>query len=383
MLNNQKELFLLPDDVTYLNGAFMSPLLKSTVDIGHQAILQKSTPFQITQNDFFEIPRQLKQSFAELVDVPDYQNIAIIPSASYGMAIVTNNITIKKGQEILLIKDQFSSHVYAWRELAKEQEGSIITVDPPNTFEHRGKKWNQQILDAINKNTAVVAISILLWTDGTLFDIAAIRAKTKYYGAKLILDGTQAIGAMPFSVHQIQPDALIVAGYKWLMGPYSTGVAYFSDEFCDGKPIEENWINRAHSQDFSRLSHYQDEYQPKAARFSVGESSNFALNPMLNDGIRQLIRWQPSRIQAYCHSISAAAIDSLREMGFFVEDSQYRGHHLLGLYLPENKSLDKLKAKLAENKIYVSFRQQAIRVSPNVYNSVEDFERLVQVIREV
>jgi len=167
------------------------------------------------------------------------------------------------------------------------------------------------------------------------------------------------------------------------MGPYSTGVAYFSDEFCDGKPIEENWINRAHSQDFSRLSHYQDEYQPKAARFSVGESSNFALNPMLNDGIRQLIRWQPSRIQAYCHSISAAAIDSLREMGFFVEDSQYRGHHLLGLYLPENKSLDKLKAKLAENKIYVSFRQQAIRVSPNVYNSVEDFERLVQVIREV
>ncbi|HHB79677.1 MAG TPA: aminotransferase class V-fold PLP-dependent enzyme, partial [Saprospiraceae bacterium] len=311
MLKNQKDLFLLPDDVTYLNGAFMSPLLKSSVEIGHQALLQKSTPFQISQSDFFDIPKRLKQSFAELVDIPDYRNVAIIPSVSYGIANVTNNITLKKGKEIVLIKDQFSSHVYAWRELAKNQGGKIITVNPPDSFVNRGKQWNQKILDAINENTAVVAISILLWTDGTRFDIAAIRDKTKHFGAQLILDGTQAIGVMPFSVREIQPDALIVGGYKWLMGPYSTGVAYYSDEFCDeGKPIEENWINRANSQDFSNLSHYQDEYQPKAGRFSVGESSNFALNPMLNDGIRQLIRWQPARIQDYCKNISTKAIDS-------------------------------------------------------------------------
>ncbi len=382
MLKNQKSLFLLPDDVTYLNGAFMSPLLKTSVEIGHQAILQKSTPFNISADDFFEIPKQLKQNFAQLADIPDYQNVAIIPSASYGMATVTNNINLQKGQEIVLIKDQFSSHVYAWRELAKKQEGKIITVSPPDSFVHRGKRWNEQILNAINKKTAVVAISILLWTDGTLFDIAAIREKTKHFGAKLILDGTQAIGAMPFSVREIQPDALIVAGYKWLMGPYSTGVAYYSDEFCDGKPLEENWINRANSQDFSRLSHYQDDYQPKAGRFSVGESSNFALNPMLNDGIKQLIQWQPNNIQDYCQRISTGAIDSLREMGVFVEDDAYRGHHLFGLYLPESKSLDRIKAKLTENKIYVSYRQQAIRVSPNVYNRQEDLEQLVQVIRE-
>jgi len=75
----------------------------------------------------------------------------------------------------------------------------------------------------------------------------------------LIIDGIQSIGTLPFSVKEIQPDALICAGYKWLLGPYSIGLAYYSDTFANGFPIEENWINRKNSEDFGGLVNYEPE----------------------------------------------------------------------------------------------------------------------------
>jgi selenocysteine lyase/cysteine desulfurase len=119
------------------------------------------------------------------------------------------------------------------------------------------------------------------WADGTLFDLVAIRKKAHSLGAKLIIDGTQSVGALPFSVQEIQPDALICAGYKWLMGPYSIGMAYYADSFNDGQPLEYNWINRLNSEDYSQLVNYQDSYKPKADKYSVGESSNFNLPPVV------------------------------------------------------------------------------------------------------
>ena len=72
---------------------------------------------------------------------------------------------------------------------------------------------------------------------------------------------------------EIQPDALVCAGYKWLMGPYGSGLAYYGKYFDQGKPIEESWINRKGSDDFSNLINYQEEYAKYAKRYSVGPVS--------------------------------------------------------------------------------------------------------------
>ena len=87
-------------------------------------------------------------------------------------------------------------------------------------------------------------MGIVHWADGTIFDMKKIRKKTSENNALLIIDGTQSIGSMPFNLNEIQPDALVCAGYKWLMGPYGSGLAYYGKYFDDGKPIEESWINR-------------------------------------------------------------------------------------------------------------------------------------------
>ena len=377
MLNCQKDKFRLEEQVTYLNGAYMSPSLASVEAAGHKAISQKCFPYEIGANDFFEPSKNLRKQFAVFVDAPDYQNITIIPSVSYAMANVANNVCLKAGDEIIIVDEQFPSNVYAWQKVAAKNDANLRIVKPPSSFEQRGKIWNQKILDAINEHTAVVTLGPIHWADGTLFDLKAIRAKTKQHNALLVIDGSQSIGALPFSIKDIQPDAAVAVAYKWLLGPYSFGMAYYSDYFNEGEPIENNWINRYNSEDFSGLVNYESRYQPKAGRYNMGEYSNFVNTPMLAKSLEQLAIWQPKNIQAYCHEISKKAIIELRELGCFIEEDAFRAKHLFGVYLPKHLDLAALKTKFKEHNIYVSFRGDAIRVSCNVYNDEGDFEKLV------
>lgn len=377
MLSNQKALFSLPENVAYLNGAYMSPQLKSVEQIGIENLRRKNHPFSITADDFFSQRILLKERFSALIGAKNPNNIAIIPSVSYGIANAAKNVKLEKGDEIILVDEQFPSNVYAWQDVAKQKGATIRLIKPPSGFENRGRLWNEAIANAINNKTAVVAMPHVHWADGTLFDLKTIREKTKMVGAKLIIDGTQSIGALPFYINEFQPDALICGGYKWLLGPYSLGVAYYNDTFNDGSPIEHSWLNRYQSEDFAKLVDYQDRFKEGAERYSVGESSNFIMVPMLTKAIEQLMEWKPENIQEYCNDISAHAVDRLRASDCFVEDDAFRAKHLFGVYLPKTMDLEQLKSRFTEKNIYVSFRGDAIRVSSNVYNTKADFDRLL------
>lgn len=376
-LKSKKHFFNLAENVTYLNGSYMSPLLKSVEQIGRDSIAVKSNPQHLTESDFFTGQIILKKRFSQLIEADDYQNIAIIPSVSYGISTAANNIPLQKGDEILVLDEQFPSNIYAWKRLEKEKECIVKTIKAPSISKGRANKWNELIINAINSHTKVVAIPQLHWADGSYFDLKTIREKANSVNAYLIIDGTQSVGAFPFSVKEIQPDALICAGYKWLMGPYSSGVAYFSDRFNNGNPIEESWMNHEDRENFSQLVNYNYNYTPKAGRYDVGQSSNFILTPMLAEGIKQLLEWTPQHIQSYCKSISEDAINELHSLGCFIEEESYRGHHLFGVYLPKHKELSVIKRKLSEQNIFVSYRGNSIRISPNVYNTKEDLMRLV------
>ncbi len=358
----------------------MSPMLKSVEQVGQEAIMMKRAPHQITVEDFFNDGEKLREAFAKLINTTDPKRIVSIPSVSYGIATVVNNVPLEKGDEIIVADEQFPSNYYAWEKAANKSGAILKTVAPPVALDHRSKQWNENILNAISSKTKVVAIAHVHWADGTLFDLIAIRKATKAVGALLIIDGTQSVGALPFDVQEIQPDALICAGYKWLMGPYAIGLAYYGEYFDDGNPIEENWINRKESQNFANLVNYESEYQPGALRYGVGEQSNFILVPMMIEAINQLNKWKPKNIQEYCQNISAEAISSLRNAGFHIEAEDYRSKHLFGIRTPPNIDIEVINQKLKAAEIYVSIRGNAIRVAPHLYNDSSDFDKLLEVL---
>jgi selenocysteine lyase/cysteine desulfurase len=380
MLTCKYSKFSLPSAVTYLNCAYMSPLLKSVEKAGVRGVRVKRDPTNVHPEDFFTTTKELRTEFARLIGAADPDRIAIIPSASYGLGTVTRNLSIKKGEHILVAAEQFPSNYYPWQSLCTDTGAEIKVIAPETSFQDRGKTWNTKFLEAINPRTKVVAIAHTHWTDGTLFDLEALRARTKDVGALLVVDGTQSVGALPFDVQKIQPDALVCAAYKWLLGPYSIALAYYGEYFNEGKPIEENWINRLDSENFSGLVNYETRYQPGGLRFSVGEQSNFILAPMALKAISQVNRWHPENIQQYCRTISEPAIVSLREKGFLIEELPYRASHLFGIRHPQKPDLEALKSKFKKANIHVSFRGDSIRVSPHVYNDAADLSRLVKLL---
>jgi selenocysteine lyase/cysteine desulfurase len=382
-LTNQKKKFSLPSDVFYLNCATMSPLLKSVEAAGITGVKRKSHPYQITQDHFFDTLEIVKSKFAKLINCPDNQRIAVMGSVSYGMATIAKNVLAKgitkSKTKVLLVGEEFPSDVYAWEELAKAG-AKIEFVSAPETLVNRGKLWNERFLDAIDANTLLVCISPTHWADGTLFDLQAIGERCRAVGALYVIDGTQHIGAYPFDIQRIKADAVVVASYKWLLGPYGSTLTYLGEYFDEGTPLEQNWAMRKNSNDFKNLINYQSEYRPKAFRYNIGEVSNFINLPMINAALEQINEWTPEKIQNYAQKTAQNHLKELQNKGYWIEDADFRSHHLFGLRVPKQANLPVIQQKLLENKVFVSYRGAAIRVSVHLWNGKKDLDTLVEVL---
>ena len=380
MLPCQKSRFSLPGDEHYLNCAYMSPISVAVETAGMTGVARKRVPSRIAASDFFTESDRARALFARLVNAPDPSRVAIIPSASYGLAVAARNLPVAAGQHILVTHEQFPANVHAWRRLAHDTAAEVRAVAPPEVVEGRGQGWNTRLLEAIDASTAIVALGHVHWTDGTKFDLEAIGRRARDVGAALVIDGTQSVGALPFDVQVVQPDALVCATYKWLMGPYSMGFAYFGPRFDAGTPLEETWIGRAGSENFKELVNYRDDYQPGAIRYDVGERSNFALMPMATAALEQVLDWQPARVQEYCSALTTDLFDRVRARGYTVEAPEYRGAHLFGQRAPAGTDITAVGERLRERKVFVSLRGSALRVAPHVYNDGRDIEALVDAL---
>ncbi len=380
MLTCQEALFALDKDVHYFNCAYMSPLLRSVEAAGIAGMQQKRNPFLVKPDDFFTDVSRVKELFAQLINAAPAQ-IAVMPSVSYGMATVIKNIPRSPGKNIITVQEEFPSDVYALQKLSNEYGWPLQTISPPAGEPNRGQLWNERILDAIDDSSALVNLSSVHWADGTIFDLAAIGKRAKEVGALFVVDGTQSVGAMPIDMAALNIDALFCAAYKWLLGPYTNCLAYLGDFFSDGDPLEESWINRKDSNDFAGLVNYEAAYLPGAARYSMGQSSNFINMPMMIAALQQIIEWTPAAIQSYCDNLTAPLVQHLREQGFWLEEDSFRAKHLFGCRLPDHLQLSDVQKSLIEKKIIVSIRGNAIRISAHLYNNPGDITALSETLK--
>ena len=150
------------------------------------------------------------------------QNIAIVPSASYGIQVAANNIKIDKSKKILILEDQFPSNVYPWQKVSKEKNIEILRIRQ-GTF----SSLTEAILSHLDDRVEIAALPNVLWTNGALIDLIRIRKRCDDVGCKLVLDLTQSAGAMLIDFDKVRPDFAVIANYKWMLGPYTTGFQRF------------------------------------------------------------------------------------------------------------------------------------------------------------
>ncbi len=376
IIPTQRHLFSIPDDVCYLNCSYMSPQLESVRLAGREAVDLKSEPWRLGDEHWFGRVEGARERFARIIGATA-DDVALVPSASYGIGTAARNCPVSSGQTIVLVADQFPSCVYPWRRKVEESGGEILTVARPHDFD-----WTAAILECIDHRCAVVALPAFHWTDGGRIDLDEIGMAARSVGAKLVLDLSQSVGASPINVAEVDPDWISAPTYKWLLGPYSAGFLYVAPRNHDGLPLEENWIARSGSEDFSRLVHYQDRYREGARRYDVGERSNFVLLPMVIAALDQLLSWGVDRIASTLRQTNTRIAEIAAEAGFQALPVEQRAPHILGLTrkggLPEN-----LVAGFRDAAVHVGIRGDSLRVAPHLHLTDADLARFRKALRNL
>ena len=367
MIPDQRHLFDIPEDVVYMNCASHSPLLRKSVEAGQQAVLRKAHPWGSFRDDAAAECETLRGLFAQLVGAAD-RDIAIVPSTSYGIATAAANLPAARGQKIVVLQDRFPSNYHAWAMLALDRGAELVAVPRPADGD-----WTSAVLERIDKGTAIAALPPCHWTDGSLVDLQPIGERCRAVGSAFVVDATQACGARPVDVRTLRPDFMAVSGYKWMFCPYTLSFLYAAPHRQNGRSLEHHRTNSAN--DGRAMAEHDSIVAAGARRYDMGERNNPIGLPMAIAAIGQLLAWNPAAVTETVKPITDRIAAMAEERGFKVPPATHRAAHIIGMRRLQGVPADVDKRLAAEN-VHVSLRGDSIRVSPHVFNTLGEVDRL-------
>lgn len=371
---SERHLFDIPDEVTYFNAAYYSPLLNESRRRLIESATAKSHPWHRTPDSFFDDAETIRGIAAGLFG-GDADGYAIVPAASYGISTAARAVEprLQSGDRILVMADEFPSNVLPWRRVAEETGAEAVTVPAPPDG-----NWTREILAMIDARVKVLAMSACHWTNGARIDLVPIGAAARANGGMLVVDATQSLGAMPLSIAEIRPDFLVAATYKWLLCPYGMALMYVAPEWRDARPLEEGWLARDNARDFTSLASYSDRYMPGARRFDGGETVTNNL-PGAIAALSQIRAWGIEHIARSLAAINASIARELEALGFALPPESQRCPHMFGAILREPISAS-IVGELRAQQIYISQRGHSLRFAPHLYNDDRDVARLIEAL---
>jgi selenocysteine lyase/cysteine desulfurase len=373
-IGSQRHLFDIPAGIAYFNTAYNSPLLNSSRTALVSASHAKSHPWERPPADFFRDAERIRELAASLFG-GDADGYAVVPAASYGLSAAARAVqsTLKAHDRIVVLAEEFPSNVLPWRRAALETGAIVAAVPTPTDGD-----WTTATLAAIEKGARVAALSPCHWTNGARLDLVAIGQACRAAGTTLVLDATQALGAMPLDMAAVQPDFLVSAGYKWLLCPYGVGLMYVADRWRGARPLEETWLSRVNAADFSALVEYSDIYMPGARRFDVGEKCT-AILPGAIAALEQLQAWGVGNIARLLGEINDRIAARLEALGFALPPSSHRCPHIVGARVPQGLTGD-FVGSLRAKQVFISQRGSSIRIAPHLHVTEADVEQLLAAL---
>lgn len=360
----QRHLFEVPDDISYLDAAAWSPLPRAVREAGEAGMLVKSQPWAHPREAVPAQAERARAAAARLIGATA-DDVAIVGSVSHAMATAAANLTVAPGGRVLRVADEFPSLAYAFDRLAAARGLVVEEVPRPEDGD-----WTAAVLAAIGRPgappLAVATLTPSHWTDGGLIDLDRLAPAVRAAGAALVIDATQAAGAVPVDVNRWRPDFLAFPTYKWTLGPYGLAFLYAAPHRQDGAPIEDNAGNRAPASG--------------ARRYDRGELNDPVLLPMAATGLEMILSWTVPAVAARLRRLTGLLADGLPGLGVSAAPVDLRTPQVLGLRamggLPPG-----LTDRLRQAGVFASERSGALRLSPHVWVDEGDVERCLAALR--
>ena len=367
------------EDATYLNVSGQSPMPRVSLRAVQSAMEAKKYPHHKPDSTFFEVPNRIRASIARLIG-GKADEIALTSGASAGAAAVAYGLTWKPGDEIITAKGEFPLQYTVWKPMEEREGLKLKIVSPRDRF-----LTADDLIAAMTPKTRLVSVSLVRFDDGSLLDAPRLAAACHAQEALLLLDVSQCCGALPMDVTQLGADFLVSAGYKWLLGPFGTGFFWAkSNHIGIMRPGPFYWMAVAGSDNFASLSFDDPKPAPSAKRWDAPEwASYFNFNLVAMDAsVDFVVRMGPELVAAHNRRLIEFMYERLpkdRCVPASPLDPAQRGPYGCFAARSREKTAELYKLLRKEN-VVVSLREGNIRVSPHLYNTERDIDRLISVI---
>ncbi len=380
MLPSQRDQFDVPRDCCYLNAASWSPLPHAVQQAGHAGVDRKARPWLIDPGFAAEQHARARRAAATLIGA-DAADIALIPSISYGVAVVGKAFSPPRGTRVVLIADDHSSPMLEWMTRAEAQGFSVDIAPTPADGD-----WTSALLAVIDKPGAapvsLASISSVHWADGGVVDVLRVRDALRRQGAALLVDATHGAGVMPLDVAQLDPDFLVFPTYKWVLGPYGRAFLYIAKRRQEALPLEQTPFSRRAIASETTPYFADMRMAEGAKRFDMGERDHLISLDMASTGMELMARWGQAAIAARLQMLTDRLAAGLQDGPVRFHAAQFRTPHLLSLEFPQGMPAGLVEA-LAAEQVYAAPRLGRLRLSPHVYNDEADVDRFLSVFHHV
>jgi cysteine desulfurase / selenocysteine lyase len=365
------------EDATYLNTSAHAAMPRVTLRAVQNSIEANKFPHHLDDAIFFEAPIRIRASLSKMIGAKP-EEIAVTAGAGTGVAAVAHLLKWKPGDEVITAKGEFPMQYATWRPMEEREGVKLKIVAPRDRF-----ITADDLIAAMTPKTRVVSVSHVRFDDGSLLDAARVAAACHAQGALLVLDVSQSCGAVPMDVHDLDADFLVCAGYKWLLSPYGTGFFWVKSEHQDiGRPGPFSWTSQA-TDSFFALSYVDPQPSRSAKRWDSGEAAtyfNFNLAAM-DASVDFVLRAGPELVREHNRKLMELLFERLPKDCVVASplDSTQRGPCGSFTAQTPEKTVE-LYQKLQKENIIVSLREGRIRVSPYLFNSERDINRLISVV---
>lgn len=372
-----KELFEIKS--TYINAAYIHPMSTGSNNAIISYLDERMMGGHLPRYDMDENRKAAKENFARLINA-DVEEIAWVPSTMFGENFIVNGLSLP-GSKSRLVTDayHFSGSLYMYTELAKQ--GLDVHIVRP-----RDNKINLDDLEAaITPGTKLVAISLVSAFNGFEHDLKKVCEIAHAKNALVFADIIQGAGAVPIDVKASGVDFCSCATYKWLMGDFGQGFLYARKDKLGllkrtqiGYRQEAKFVSHIYPFDDPGTVLFETESRTDSpGYFEVGTFANAAI-AAIRHSLNYILTTEVEKIRQYRKPMLDILQQKLPSLGFMPLTPVDSTSPIVAFGMKDAYQL--LKPKMDAAGINIQLYKNRIRISPSVYNDMDDINKLIKAL---
>jgi isopenicillin-N epimerase len=370
--------FPLRPGLNYFNAANVCPAPLPVLD-RHQHFLRdfEADPSFQNRAKFGPLREQLRARAARFFGVTA-DELAFTRNTSEGSNLIVHGLNLKAGDEVVVVEDNHPSNLDSWKNHA-QRVGYTLVIVPATQLIESSAALVEHVSKYLTAKTKVLAITHVTSSTGVLYPVAALCRLCQERGIWAHVDGAQSGGMLKVDLRTMGCDSYATSSHKWLMGPLEAGVLFIASR--RQKDVWPSIVSVG----------YTDSASGGARRFEAFGQRDDARIVALDATFEFLELIGMSQVETRVRQLSSHLMRRLSENPKLKLRTNQKDELFCGVVKVDLPGAADLK--LVDEKLWKTHQMafsvtaagpiRGIRVSPHVYNSLEQMDAVAEALKNV